>query len=301
MAAGNVAAYVPRVVTAAEFAAKQVASVRDDPTRRLALMRALYEAPQDRPELHLPYRRAALAFMGWQLRRGLLNPLSDQAPGSRWWRAVNEGLLHDTAESRAHVLGHGGPMSSRSVALSIEFVRKPSALAWYRAHNATIVTAYLDHRELAQTESRAERFFINLVLVRVLYAHALLAAPRLALSWLAPVAPLLGDPRLGITGIFISLSRVLPDRYPLDRDLASYIDDEHGLGRLLDLGVIQPRLEALYAWSAHELHYPELADLVHHGVPAYAWDTTDAKPWSPPPGLLARTARRLLPPRPPSA
>lgn len=260
-------------------------------------MRSLYEAPEGRPELHLPYRRGALAFMGWQLRRGLLNPLSGPAPGSPWWRSVNERLLRDTAEARAHVLGHGGPRSSSSVALSVEFVRRPSARAWYGAHNATVVTAYLDHRDLAETESRAERFFINLVLVRVLYAHALVAEPRLALSWLAPVAPLLGDPRLGMTGIFMSLSRVLPDRYPLERDLASYIEDEHGFGRLLDLGVIQPRLEALYSWSGVQLGRPELGDLLRDGVPAYAWDTTDAKPWNPAPGPLARTARRLLPPR----
>ena len=43
---------------------------------RLALMRSLYEAEPGHPELHLPYRRAALGFMGWQLRRGLLNAVA---------------------------------------------------------------------------------------------------------------------------------------------------------------------------------------------------------------------------------
>lgn len=215
--------------TAAEYAAAQVAKVRDDPAGRLALLRSLYEAPPGLPELHLPYRRAALSFMGWQHRRGLLNSVSDAAPGSPWWRAVNERLLRDTAESRAHVLGMGGPVSSTSVAWSVAFVRRPSARTWYRAHNASIVTACLEHVELAEAESRVERFFINLVLVRVLYAHALVAAPRLALSLLSPIGPLLGDPRLGMTGIFLSLSRVLPDRYPLSRDLQQYVADEHGL------------------------------------------------------------------------
>ena len=63
---------------------------------------------------------------------------------------------------------------------------RPSPRAWYLAHNVTIVRAFLDHRDLAERENRVERFFINLVLVRVLYAHALVAAPRLALAWLAP-------------------------------------------------------------------------------------------------------------------
>ena len=286
------------VLTAADYAATRVASVREDPAARLGLLGSLYEAPAGRPELHLPYRRAALAFMAWQVRRGVLNPVDGEAPGSPWWRVVNERLLHDTAESRAHVLGHGGPLSSSSVALSVAFARRPSARAWYRAHNTTIVRAYLEHRELAEAESRQERFFINLVLARVLYAHALVAAPRLALGWLSPVAPLLGDPRVGMTGIFLSLSRVLPDRYPLRRDLQAYVDGEQGAGRLLDLGVILPRLPALYSWSAVELAIPEMDTLSQGCVPAYAWDTTDAEPWNPAPGRVVRTARRALPPPP---
>jgi hypothetical protein len=287
-----------RTTGAAEYAAGEVALVRDDPAGRVALMRSLYEAPPGGPELHLPYRRAALAFMDWQVRRGLLNALDGESPGSPWWRAVNERLLRDTAESRAVVRGLGGPPSSPSVAHSVAFVLEPSARAWYRAHNATIVSAYLDHRELAQDESHVERFFINLVLVRVLYAHALVAAPSLALDWLAPIARLLGDPRLGMAGIFLSLARVLPDTYPLGGELRRYVDAEHGFGRLLDIGVIQPRLDALYSWSAQELSIPELDALVRDGVPTYAWDAADAEPWNPPPTRLARAAQRLLPPGP---
>jgi hypothetical protein len=288
---------VPLTPTAAEYAAEQVASVNEDPAARLALLRSLYEAPPGRPERHLPYRRAALAFMGWELRRGLLNPVSGQAPGSPWWRAVNDRLLRDTAEARARELGLGGPMSSSSVADAMTFVRQPSVRTWYRAHNATIVRAYLDNRELANAESRVERFFINLVLMRMLFAHALVAAPRLALSWLSPLAPAVGDPRVAITGIFLSLSRVLPDRYPLKEDLQGYADTEHGFGHLLDLGVIQPRLDALYSWSAVELSIAELAALLRDGVPTYAWDSTDTVPWNPAPRLTARVARRVLPPR----
>ena len=118
--------------------------------------------------LHLPYPRAALAFMGWQPRRGLLNPLDDERPGSPWWRAVNERLLRDTCEARLRLLGHPGPASSPSVEPSVRFARQPSPWTWYLAHNVTIVRAYIDHRYLAERENRVERFFINLILVRVL-------------------------------------------------------------------------------------------------------------------------------------
>jgi hypothetical protein len=130
------------------------------------------------------------------------------------------------------------------------------ARAWYRAHNASVAAAYLEHRDPAEAENDAERFFMNVVLCRVLYAHALVAAPRIALSWLGPLAPFLGDPRLGMTGIFVQLSRVLPDEYPLRGSLPSYLTGEHGFGRLVDFGVMIPRLQQLFEWSAHELGEP---------------------------------------------
>ena len=112
---------------------------------------------------------------------------------------------------------------------------------------------------------------MNVALVRVLYAHALVGAPRLALGRLAPLARVLGDPRLGMAGAFLSLGRVLPDRYPLDRDVESYLADEQRLGRLLDYAVIVPRLQRVYEWSAEELGQPGLLALVRDGNPTYAW------------------------------
>lgn len=280
---------------AAVVAARQVAEVRDSPTARLDLLRSSYAPLPGAPPLHIRYRRAAEAFMGWQVQRGLLNPLDHDRPGSPWWRAVNERLLRDTCEARSRLLGHPGPSSSPSVEPSVRFAREPSSRSWYLAHNVTIVTAYLDHRQLAERENRVERFFINLVLIRLLYAHALVAAPRLALGWLAPAANWLGDPRRAMTGIFLSVSRVLPDVYPLDGELDFYVADEHTIGRLLDLGVIAPRLASLFRWSADELGIPELNDQVRGTTPAYAWDADDGTPWSPPTTRLVRLARRTIP------
>jgi hypothetical protein len=281
--------------TAVAVALARVGAVREDPDARLALMRELYEVPASVDRGHLPFRQAASAFMGWQLRRGLLNPAAGPAPGSPWWRAMNERLLRDGWEARALAFGHPGTPSSPAVAASLEFIRHPSARRWYRAHNISVVSAYLEHRDLASGESRVERFFINLVLMRVLYAHALVAAPRLALSWLAFAGRPLGDPRLDMTGIFLSLSRVLPNRYPLGNDLTPYIEGEHGLGHLLDVGVIQPRLQGLYDWSASDLTIPELRRLLCGEIPCYAWPPHDEQPWHPTPSRAARLARTLVP------
>ncbi|MGO9381044.1 MAG: hypothetical protein ACLP4W_02850 [Mycobacterium sp.] len=281
--------------TAAAVALDKVGAVRDDPSARLALMRASYRVPSRVDRGYLPFRQAASAFMGWQLHRGLLNPVGSPTPGSPWWRAINERLLYDGCEARALAFGSPGSPSSATAAAWLEFIRRPTARSWYRAHNMSVVSAYLEHQHLASGESRVERFFINLVLMRVLYAHALVAAPRLALGRLAFAGRPLGDPRLGMTGIFLSLSRVLPDRYPLGDDLMPYLRAEHGIGHLLDVGVVQPRLERLYDWSASELGLPDLRQLLCGEIPCYAWPSDEEQPWRPTPSRGARLARALLP------
>jgi hypothetical protein len=287
---------MPGRVPAATIAARRVVEVRDHPQGRLELLLSSYAPTTGSAPLHRPYPRAALAFMQWQLQRGLLNPLDADRPGSPWWRAVNERLLRDTCEARLRLLGHPGPASSPSVAPSVGFAHQPSPRTWYLAHNVTIVSAYLDNRDLAENENRIERFFINLILVRVLYAHALVAAPRLSLGWLAPMARWLGDPRLDLTGMFLSVSRVLPSQYPLRGELDDYIAGEHTVGRVLDLGVITPRLTELYRWAAGELRIPDLTDLVRDATPIYAWDPDDRTPWTPRPTRLVRVVRGALPP-----
>jgi hypothetical protein len=162
----------------------------------------------------------------------------------------------------------------------MSFIRRPTPRTWYRAHNATIVSAYLDNRDLAEAESMPERFFLNVALLRVLFVHAMVAAPRLALGRLAVLGPVVGDPRLGMVGAYLSLGRVLPDRYPLLDTLETYLVDEHGLGRIADYGVIVPRIQALYDWSATALLRPELRDLARDGNPVYAWSYADRRYWS---------------------
>ncbi|HEY6696179.1 MAG TPA: hypothetical protein VI006_25225 [Solirubrobacteraceae bacterium] len=264
------------------LAGAQVAVVRDDPAARLALMARVFRGPTGRAPRHLPFRRAALSFMRWQARRGVLNPLDASPPGSVWWRAVNERLLRDGCETVALLGGLPGEPSSQAVRLWLAFGARPTGRNWYRAHNASIVAGYLEHRTLAEAESQPERFFMNVALLRVLYAHALAAAPRLALGRFAPVGRLLGDPRLGMTGVFLSLRRVLPDRYPLALDVEGYIADEQRLGRMLDYAVIAPRLQCLYEWSADELGEPRLLGLVRDGNPIYAWPFEQRHVWRTP-------------------
>ncbi len=288
-----------RGVTAAAWAEERTAAVRDDPAARIALVERSYGGPFGRAPRHLPYRRAAMSFMRWQLRRGVLEPAHSSRPGSPWWRAVNERLLRDGCEAVALSGGLAGPVSSRPAGYWMSFADDPTARGWYRAHNSSVVAAYLEHRDLAEAENAAERFFMNVVLCRVLYAHALVAAPRLSLGWLRPLAPFLGDPRLGMTGIFLQLSRVLPGEYPLSGEVSYYLSNELGFGRLLDYGVIVPRLQQLYEWSARELRAPGLLNCLHEGTMTYAWPFEERGVWQPRKSFVLQMARRALPPEGP--
>ena len=177
---------------AADEARQLVAAVRHDPARRLELAGRFYD---DRPwrDSISAYRRAELAFMRWQVSRGLLAPPRARPPGSEWWRSVNEGLQRDAWEADRLLAGRPGPASSPAVAHWAAFLRQPTPQGWYRAHNSSVVAGYLRHRHLATAELPVERFFMDVALSRVLYAHALVARPRLALGRLrasSPGAPL---------------------------------------------------------------------------------------------------------------
>jgi hypothetical protein len=285
-------------LSALAMAEAQVAAVRDDPASRVALMARLFYGPTGRAPRHVLFRLAALSFMRWQAQRGVLNRIDGSPPGSVWWRAMNQHLLRDGCEAVGLLRGLAGEPSSQAVRLWLEFSATPTGRNWYRAHNASIVGGYLEHRNLAEAESAPERFFMNVALVRVLYAHALVGAPRLALGRLAPLGSVLGDPRLGMAGVFLSLRRVVPDRYPLSFDVERYIAAEQRFGRLLDYAVIVPRLHRLYEWSAKNLDEPRLLELVREGNPIYAWPFEQRHVWRRPNmPLAARLLERVTCPR----
>lgn len=267
-------------VTADQEAAELVGAVRDNPARRLELAGCLYESRPGRADVR-SYRRAEMAFMSWQIRRGVLAAPAADRPGSPWWRAVNEDLLRDSWEGGLLARGRPGTPSRPSVHQWVRFFGTPSAEAWYRAHNASIVAGYLAHRDLAQDEHPLERFFMDVALVRMLYAHSLLCTPRLALGRFWPAGRLLGDPRWRGADAFLSLRNILPHRYPLDGSgIQEMLDAENYLGRLVDYGVILPRVQDLYALAACALNEPRLLDLIHDGAPVYAWPYEDRHAWT---------------------
>ncbi|MFD7446071.1 hypothetical protein [Streptomyces sp. NPDC059909] len=261
---------------AASRAEQRVARVRDEAAGRYALAQEFYRnatGPRRR------YGHAERSFMRWSLARGVLAPETSDPPGSPWWRAVNERLLRDKIEAHLLSAGATGAASAHSVEYWEDFIRKPDPGRWYRAHNASIVAGYLQHEDLAAAEPQVERFMMNVALLRVLFTHAMLVQPRLALGRLAALGPLMADPRHRAVQMFLDLGRSFPPEYPVTTAVEETILDEHAFARMLDYGLIAPRLPALYEFSAASLDQPRLTALLDDGVPAYAWPHTDRPIW----------------------
>lgn len=263
-------------MSAARDAESMVAAVRDDPDARIRLAAESYALRGVSPP-YRPYRRAVVAFMRWQQARGVLD-----VGGSPWWRAVNEDLLRDTVEAKLLVEREDAPPSRPTVQRWMDFFRAPSARSWYLAHNGSVVAGYFAHRDLAAAETEAERFFMNVVLVRVLYAHMLVLDARVALGRFAVLGKVFGHPRARGPQTLLAMRNVLPEEYPLtDLSVDRILALESRLGRLLDFGVIGPKAEALYTASAKALDEPRLRDLVRDGLPAYAWPENRHGVWMP--------------------
>jgi hypothetical protein len=99
-----------------------------------------------------------------------------------------------------------------------------------------------------------------------------------------------------MTSIFLQLSRVLPDEYPLREGVRYHLGAEGRFSRLVDFGMIAPRLQQLYQWSAHELAAPGLLGCVRDGAMTYAWSYEDRSVWQPPRSFILQMTQRALPP-----
>lgn len=89
--------------------------------------------------------------------------------------------------------------------------------------------------------------------------------------------------------MFLDLGRSFPPAYPVAASVEETVLDEHALARMLDYGLIAPRLTELYAFSPASPDQPRLTALLddgvpahawpHDGVPAYAWPHADRRIW----------------------
>jgi uncharacterized protein YqjF (DUF2071 family) len=223
------------------------------------------------------YGASELAFLRWEIERGVLNPPNQgKARGSPWWRAVNGDLLYLSELGRlVHEAGSDADLDAGALPAPsrawVDYIRGPSEQSWYRAHNASIVSGYLRHADLARLENRAERIFLNTVLYRVLYAEAMVEGEDIAFGALGRI---LADPELPSVETMVSLPDFYPRHYPLRRrDIRRILHEGHSLEeeavKVLDDVLITPHLDELYRAAAGWLAFPQLLAWLRDGEPAY--------------------------------
>ena len=218
------------------------------------------------------YGESPLAFMQWEIRRGVLNPLDHtEKPGSPWWRAVNADLIHDTIIAELGYDHHiNSALFSHPVQTWLNYIHHPSAKTWYRAHNTSIVYAYLRHIELAKQEDLIEQLFINKVLYRLLFTQSLVEG-----IW-GPIGTIVANPKLfGIIFIDHILDHY-PEYYPLTQendpqsDQFAYISSKNPL-QILDNTIIAPKLTKLYHQAQIWLQIPQLHSFIRDNHPVYPY------------------------------
>ncbi|MCB9685501.1 MAG: hypothetical protein H6735_10715 [Alphaproteobacteria bacterium] len=238
--------------------------VEADPDGRYGRRTAFYD------RVGRPWGDAELAFLRWEIERGVL--ATDG--GSAWWKAVQSAL--EASEEGEHRWRQGQPPSGeRSVDAWMAFLADPGPSTWYRAHNTTVVEAYLLYADLARQERWAEQRFLEIVLYRVLYAASLvdettpgcLPFPR----WLARRV---ADPRTASVDVMVHLPDFYPRHYPLKpADVRAVLHRGFGieadLERLMDEGFVLPHAGALFAGAAEDLGIPELVTLCLGDRPRY--------------------------------
>lgn len=238
-------------------------------TRDQALQRALDEAerrvraalrkPEARRRLRVafyglddryePYSRSELAFLDYEISRGVLGV-------STWWRAVNATVCRD-AEHALAWYEHGvvpGPEERPALRRWEAFLRDPSETSWYRAHNASILTGYLRNAWRARAEQSTEQYFLCEVLERLMFAHALCE------GLLGEAGEVVADPASFGVEVLLADHRLYPREYPAPPDVESVVE------KLLDTAVaaFRPRL---YQWSADLLELPALQGLARRQYP----------------------------------
>ncbi|HVY32069.1 MAG TPA: FAD-dependent oxidoreductase [Polyangiaceae bacterium] len=253
-----------------------VSQVRDDPAARLALRERFYEKYGGGTPGTYGFGRSELDFMRWEISRGVLNAVTQG--GSPWWRSVNLRLMYQ-AELAALIqeqLPDASP-GDTAVRFWLEFIRKPSPMGWYRAHNTSIVDGYLDAVALALAEPWSERVFVNVVLYRLLYAQGLVEGVSLG-----RLGEILSDPVGDSVDLLVHIPAFYPDKYPLSRgEVQTLLQQSHHLlpemaADFDDLFVI-PDLIPLYSDACGWLGQPGLELLLRDGLPCYPVDQASSQ------------------------
>ena len=222
----------------------------------------------------LGYGNSEIAFLKWEIKRGVLNPMDDASmpAGSPWWRDVNLRFIYYSELAGLMFENNVSEPEAPVATLNwLNYLHSPSAKTWYCAHNTSILGGFERYKAQAAQEESVEQVFLNITLYRLMFAQALVEDATM----FGELGAIMADPR----GFAVALITHLPDFYPLNYPLHGLNDlriiegwelNLQGLGiRILDHDIILPHLTALYQACAHWDSAPFINGYVKDGKPVY--------------------------------
>ena len=188
-------------------------AIADYPEQRLQIREAFYKKFGYVEQDGHNYGRSEIAFLEWEIKRGVLNPLDDTTqPGSSWWRNVNLHFIFLSelagAMKENNVTNPDAPMPTLKW---LDYINNPTPETWYKAHNSTILDGFQRYQGCAHSENKVEKIFLNITLYRLLFAQAMVEKVTI----FPEIAEKVADPR----GLGVTLLTKLPDFYPTNYPL----------------------------------------------------------------------------------
>jgi hypothetical protein len=270
-----------------------VDSLRDNPSLRLESREAFYKKYGASDATH-PYGfgDSEIAFLNWEIRRGVLSPPTTNPPGSQWWSEVNLWFIY-LCEVGKRVYEANIPASDAPVAsqLWIEYIKSPNAQNWYRAHNSSIIDGYLKFMHLTKQESDVEIIFMNMVMYRLLFAQGMVEGD----FEIPNLGKFLANPKGDSVDIITHIDVFYAQHYPMNPKEARIIRGvAHNFGevcvKLFDFVIIAPELNEIYQRASIWNQQPGTINLVKDNEPVYP----DGKPHTGRVGWLYRFLGLLL-------
>ncbi|GAB1856752.1 hypothetical protein MHTCC0001_15880 [Flavobacteriaceae bacterium MHTCC 0001] len=248
-----------------------VNKVSDKPQERYALRYKFYQRYGDTLiKGNEGLGNSELAFMKWEIKRGTLNPIDCEHPGSTWWREVNSHFLY--VSTLAELIKASGQTFENlpiPVRFWLDFINTPNERTWYRAHNSSIIAGYKVADTLAFKENIYEQYFMNIVLYRVLYAQSMVEGVSFGI-----LGKIFGNPRGCAVSIITDIEAFYPSHYPLSKQDIKYVTHRaHNLMGLIedifDKLFILPHLDDLYAEAAKWNNSPILLQYIKDNTSIY--------------------------------
>ena len=218
-----------------------------------------------------------LAFIQWEIRRGVLNPIHHTLPGSPWWREVNSHFIYlATLAQLIYESGEKFDDLPAPVNFWLDYIKKPNECSWYRAHNSSIIAGYEVADKLAFEEIIYEQYFVNIVLYRLLYAQAMVEGVTFGI-----LGKIFGNPRGFAVSIITDIEAFYPSHYPLSKQDIIYITHkahnfEGIIEDIFDELFILPHLDKLYKEASDWNNAPIVLKYIKDNHPCYPITLRDA-------------------------